>query len=86
VLLNQIVVEETILTIVGKTEEPFRESRRKWLFSPGMVAFYFRNGGFLKPEWVAFLPRIMHTSVIRETGVFYLDIVAAGPYDIWITK
>jgi hypothetical protein len=26
------------------------------------------------------------TSVIRETGVFYLDIVAAGPYDIWITK
>jgi hypothetical protein len=71
VLLNQIVVEETILTIVGKTEEPFRESRRKWLFSPGMVAFYFRNGGFLKLEWVAFLPRIMHKGLARPSMIIF---------------
>jgi len=43
VLLNQIVVEETILNIVGKTEKTIPGKSPK-------VAFFARNGGFLFPE------------------------------------
>jgi integron integrase len=35
-----------------------------------MVAFYFRNGGFLKPERVAFLPRIMHVNWTKRFSIY----------------
>ena len=45
----------------------------KWLFPSGRVAFYFRTAGFLKPESVAFLHRILH----------YL---LPSPFDFWDSR
>ena len=38
----------------------------KWLFPSGRVAFYFRTAGFLKPESVAFLHRILQQHALSR--------------------
>ena len=59
--------------ILRETDEPFRKNLDKWLFSPGTVAFYFRNAGFLKTEWVAFFARIMHEIKRMDSDYFVED-------------
>ena len=57
--------------------------RIRWQTDAVLFQVYINNDD---GEMVTLISGPSDTSVIRETGAFYLDILAAGPYEIWITK